>query len=128
MYIYLLLHHSINMSDDFFLQTFITYLPPIHRPTNGYDTVMEYLQQVQGLGEQVHMQHVHLALDVAAAAKAYHVLWNFPDEFNNVIFLLGNFHRMGKLVSGKDLKIYYFLWQPAGSLGWQTLQSNLDCM
>ena len=35
---------------------------------------------------------VHITLDVGAAAKTYHVLWNFPDEFENVIIYLGDFH------------------------------------
>ena len=74
-------------------KTMITYLPPIHKPITEYDTVVEYLHQVQEMAHQVNMPYVHLTLDVGAAAKHnYHVLWNFTNQFENVIIHLGDFH------------------------------------
>ena len=62
-------------------KTVITYLPPIHKPITEYSTIIEYLTQMQTMAQQVNMKYVHVTLDVGAACKAYHVLWNCPEEF-----------------------------------------------
>ena len=92
-------------------KTMITYLPPIHKPITQNDTIVEYLYQVQEMAHQVNMPYVHLTLDVGAAAKTYHVLWNFPDEFENDIIHLGDLHLfqenfgiMGQFVSGSGFE------------------------
>ena len=89
-------------------KTMITYLLPMHKPITEYDTVVEYLHQVQEMAHQVNMPYAHLTLDVGAAAKTYHVLWNFTDEFENVIIHLGDFQEnfgiMGQFVSGSGFE------------------------
>ena len=40
------------------------------------------------------MKYAHITVDAGAAQKFFHVVWNNPDEFNNVIVHLGDFHAM----------------------------------
>ena len=40
------------------------------------------------------MKYTHIVLDCGAAIKAYHVLWNNPDRFKNIVIHLGDFHTM----------------------------------
>lgn len=96
-------------------RTHITYLPPIHRPITDYDTVVEYLSQVQSFARQVNMPFVHLTLDVGAVAKAFQVVWNFPEEYKNVIIHIGDFHLMqenfgimGQLISNSGFEDIVF--------------------
>ena len=75
-------------------KTVVTYLPPIHHPITNYETVIEFLKQMQGFASNANMNFVHLTLDVGAAAKSYQTIWNFPDIFANVVVHLGDFHLM----------------------------------
>ena len=38
------------------------------------------------------MKYMHITLDVGAAIKAYHVVWNDPHRWKNVLIHLGDFH------------------------------------
>ena len=50
-------------------------------------------------------------MDAGAAAKFFHVIWNYPDKFHSVIVHLGDFHAIveffcviGKLVAGSGFE------------------------
>ena len=68
------------------------------------------------------MKYTHITLDCGAAIKAYHVLWNNPGEFKDIIIHLGDFHSMqamfgviGSYVSGsgfEDIVYQLGLCQP----------------
>ena len=51
------------------------------------------------------MTYAHITLDVGEAIKAYHVIWNDPDLWKNVIIHLGDFHCFMAFfgVVGRDL-------------------------
>ena len=56
---------------------------------------------------KMNMPYVNVTMDVGAAMTAYKVLWNFPNQFKNVMLHLGDFHFInknfaviGKIVSG----------------------------
>ena len=97
-------------------KTIVTYLPPAHKPITKYETVVKHLHLVQEMAHHVNMPaYVLLTRDVSAAAKTYHVLWNLPDEFENVIIYLGDFYLfqenfgiMGQFTSGSRFedKVY----------------------
>ena len=40
------------------------------------------------------MKYVHIIMDCGAAMKMFHVLFNNPDKYSNVIVHLGDFHSM----------------------------------
>lgn len=44
------------------------------------------------MAAQSNMRYAHVTTDVGAAAKFYHVIWNNPDEFDNIIIHLGDMH------------------------------------
>lgn len=91
--------------------TVITFLPPIISPITEYPTVLECIKQSQLMAAQVNMKYAHITVDVGAAAKFYHVIWNSPEEFHNVIIHLGDMHAImeffgtiGKFISGSGFE------------------------
>ena len=38
------------------------------------------------------MKYTHITLDVGAAIKPYHVIWNNPNLWSDIIIYLGDFH------------------------------------
>ena len=92
-------------------KTVMTYLPPIETPITEYGTLFEMFLRSEELAKQCNMKYTHITLDCGAAIKAYHVLWNNPDRFKNVILHLGDFHSMqalfgviGSYVSGSGFE------------------------
>ena len=89
----------------------ITFLPPILHPITQYNTVIECIKQSQKLASASNMKFTHITVDGGAAMKFFHVVWNNPDEFNNVLIHLGDFHAMmeffsttGKFVAGSGFE------------------------
>ena len=57
------------------------------------------------------MRYTHITLDVGAAIKAFHVVWNDKDQWNDIIIHLGDFHAfiaffgsIEKFVTGSGLE------------------------
>eukprot|EP00794_Sanderia_malayensis_P002595 gene2595-3007_t len=52
------------------------------------------------------MKYTHITVDAGAAAKFYHIIWNNPTDFENVLIHLGDFHGMMEFFSviGKIIK------------------------
>ena len=57
------------------------------------------------------MTYAHITVDAGAAQKFYHVVWNSPEEFKNVVIHLGDFHgimeffgTIGKFVLGSGFE------------------------
>ncbi|XP_065053916.1 uncharacterized protein LOC135682802 [Rhopilema esculentum] len=91
--------------------TTLTFLPPIAKPITDYSTVIECIKQSQSLSAASNMKYTHITVDAGAAMKFYHVLWNNPDEFNDVFIHLGDFHAsmeffgtIGKFVTGSGFE------------------------
>ena len=91
--------------------TMITFLPPILHPITQYNTVIECIKQSQKLASASNMKFTHITVDGGAAMKFFHVVWNNPDEFNNVLIHLEDFHAMmeffstiGKFVAGSGFE------------------------
>ena len=78
--------------------TRITFLPPIRQPITEYSTVIECITQSQRLSRAANMKYGHISVDAGAAQKFYHVVWNNPSEFGDVIIHLGDFHAMMEFV------------------------------
>ena len=79
--------------------TMITFLPPVLHPITQYSTVIECIKQSQKLASASNMKFTHINIDGGAAMQFFHVVWNNPDEFNNVLIHLGDFHAMMKFFS-----------------------------
>eukprot|EP00112_Aurelia_sp_Birch-Aquarium-sp1_P017646 Seg411.7 transcript_id=Seg411.7/GoldUCD/mRNA.D3Y31 product="hypothetical protein" protein_id=Seg411.7/GoldUCD/D3Y31 len=58
--------------------TKMTYLPPILTPITEYATIIEMFHVSRQLAKQSNMAYTHITLDVGAAIKAFHVVWNNP--------------------------------------------------
>ena len=57
------------------------------------------------------MKYTHITLDIGAAIKAYHVIWNNPNLWLDIIIHLGDFHAInayfgaiGTFVSGSGFE------------------------
>lgn len=95
--------------------TLMTYLPPISSPITEYSTIIEMFHQSRQLARQSNMSHAHITLDVGAAIKAFHVVWNNPDAWSDIIIHLGDFHAMmtffaviGRFVEGSGFEDVIF--------------------
>ena len=91
--------------------TILTFLPPILQPITDYSTITECIFQSQKLSKAANMTYTHITIDGGAASKFYHVLWNNPEEFKNVIIHLGDFHGLqeffgiiGKIIQGSGFE------------------------
>ena len=73
-------------------QTVTTYLPPLNSPVTEFAMIFKYLTYMQSLAKRVNMPYVNVFLDVGAAMNAYKLVWNYPDNFSNVLVHLGDFH------------------------------------
>ena len=96
-------------------QTKLTYLPPIQMPITEYGTFFEMLRQSRELARKVNMKYTHITLDVGAAINAYHVIWNNPNLWSDIIIHLGDFHAInayfgaiGTFVSGSGFEDILF--------------------
>ncbi len=95
--------------------TKMTYLPPIKTPITEYATIIEMFYVSRELAKQSNMTYVHITLDVGAAIKAFHVVWNNPTSWSDIIIHLGDFHAMmaffgviGRFVAGSGLEDILF--------------------
>ena len=75
-------------------KTVETYLPPVDSKVTELKTIYKYLKYLQGLAADANMPFVNITLDVGAAINAYKVIWNYPEQFSNVLLDLGDFHLM----------------------------------
>ena len=104
--------------------TKMTYLPPIHTAITEYQTPVPISEISQKLAKQHDMRYTHITLDVGAAIKAFHVVWNDKDR-SNIIIHLGDFHvfmaffgSMGKFMTGSGFEeiIYHASLCISGSM------------
>ena len=96
-------------------QTKLTYLPPIQKPITDYATLFEMFRQSRELARKANMKYIHITPDVGAAIKAYHVIWNNPNLWSDIIIRLGDFHAInayfgaiGTFVSGSGFEDILF--------------------
>jgi hypothetical protein len=73
-------------------ETKMTYMPPIQKPITEYAAFFEMFYKSRQLAKQANMVYTHITLDVGAAIKAYHVIWNNPQAWSDIIIHLGDFH------------------------------------
>ena len=95
--------------------TKMTYLPPILTPITEYATIIEMFHVSRQLAKQSNMAYTHITLDVGAAIKAFHVVWNNPQAWSDIFIHLGDFHAMmaffgviGKYVAGSGFEDVLF--------------------
>ena len=71
-------------------QTVLTFLSSIPCPITEFSTVCETIYRSIHLSKISNMKCRHIAVDDGAAEKYYKVIWNNPDEFEDVsgIFML----------------------------------------
>ena len=95
--------------------TVLAYLPPIQKPITNYETIFEIFHTSRNLSQQSNILYTHITFDLGAAMKAYHVIWNNPELWFDIIIHLGDFHAMvtffsviGKFVSGSGFEEVIF--------------------
>ena len=69
-------------------QTTMTYLPPIQTPITDYPTIVSLFDTSRKLAKNANMMYTHIIMDVGTAIKAYHVVWNDADYWNDIIIHL----------------------------------------
>ena len=96
-------------------KTSMTYLPPISTPITEYDTIIQLFKISRELAKQSNMSYTHITFDVGAAIKAFHVIWNRPTFWSDIVIHLGDFHAMmpffaviGRLISGSGFEEILF--------------------
>ena len=67
-------------------------IPQQCRLANMIDAVS--IKQSQELAMASNLAYAHIPVDAGAAMKFYHIVWNDPVEFKNVIIHLGDYHAM----------------------------------
>ena len=89
----------------------VEYMPPINAPITDNSTVMHVLHISQEATDAVGQPFTFVTFDLAAAKKAYDIIWTYPQRFHNVIVLLGAFHMactfmgaIGKMMRGSGLE------------------------
>ncbi|CAB4039093.1 Hypothetical predicted protein [Paramuricea clavata] len=90
-------------------------MTPIQKPITDYAAFFPMFYKSRELAKQANMAYTHITLDVGAAIKAYHVIWNNSQAWSDIIIHLGDFHAMiaffdvsGCLVSGSGFKDILF--------------------
>lgn len=96
-------------------KTSMTYLPPIPTPITEYDTIIQMFKVSRELAKQSNMSYTHITLDAGAAIKAFHVIWNRPSFWSDIIIHLGDFHAMmaffaviGRIISNSGFEEVLF--------------------
>ena len=84
-------------------QTIMTYLPPIQTPIT-----VSLFETSRKLAKNANMMCTPIIMDASAAIKAYHVVWNGADYWNDIIIHLGDFQAImtffniiGTFISGR---------------------------
>lgn len=77
----------------------ISYLPTIHAPATQMSTVYHILEQVKQIRAHLHIPEIVCVFDQALYAKASEVVWNRPEEYENVILRMGTFHTICVMLS-----------------------------
>ena len=72
--------------------TTIEYLQPINAPITENSTVYECLTQAQAMSKAVHQTWTIITFDLAAAMKAYKIVWQYEETFQKIFIQLGVFH------------------------------------
>ena len=70
------------------------YLPPIPAKVTDTSTILKYLRYLQKLVKSVNLDYHNIVEDIGAATPASKVIWNYPQEFANIIISPGCFHMM----------------------------------
>ena len=73
-------------------KTVIDYYPVIFKPITQYSTVQECLRCVEEATNEVGQYYVYTTFDLGVCMKAFPLLWNFPQDFERHIVLIGTFH------------------------------------
>ena len=88
-------------------QTEIDYMAPVNCSVTENSTVQHILQVSQNVSREVDQQYTIITADLAVAKKAYAIVWQYTDNFNDIIIRLGVFHTIcsylgavGKLLQG----------------------------
>ena len=63
----------------------MTYLPPIQTPITEYPTLVDLFNVSRNLAKKTNMKYVHITLDVGAAIKVFHVVWNDSNHWKDTV-------------------------------------------
>ena len=92
-------------------RTILEYLPPINESINNMATVKETIEMAIAGSNEAGQEWTFITFDMAAAKKAYDIVWKQPDLYGKVIIHLGGFHTMlsylaalGNFVRGSGFK------------------------
>ena len=83
---------SVNAEPNVRKQSTIDYLPPIMASITENSTVQEVLRIAQKATEEFGQIVTLITFDLAAAKKAYNIIWQEPTKYDNVSVHLGAFH------------------------------------
>ena len=91
--------------------TTVEYMPPVFTPITDNDTVQHILKLSKKVSEEVGQHYTIVTFDLAAAKKAYAIVWQNEKEFGDMIIRLGVFHTtcaymcaLGKTLKGSGVR------------------------
>ena len=91
-------------------KTTVDYYPVIFSPITEYKTIQECLRQAECATKEVGQKYVITTFELGACMKAYPLIWNQPQRYQNHIILIGTFHlvcaylkMIGKKMDGSGL-------------------------
>ena len=88
-------------SFTFVTKTVATYLPPITTKVTETITIEKYLNNLRMLAKEAGMLYTNTTLDVGAAMSSYKFIWNYPDNYRDVVihFVKENFQVIGPFIT-----------------------------
>ena len=92
-------------------RTTVEYMPPVNSPITDNATVKHVLKISQEATAALGQPYTIVTFDLAAAKKAFEIVWSNPERFGNIIIRLGAFHpactfigAVGKHMKGSGLE------------------------
>lgn len=89
----------------------VDYMVPIHKPITENATVQQVLRLCQQATKDVNQEVTIITFDLAVVMKAYSIIWQNPEEFQNILVRIGVFHTicsylgvLGKMMSGSGFE------------------------
>ena len=82
-----------DTSNLMFDKSIVEYLPMVPKPSE-YPVCKNFLDDLLDIMKELDLEHIFAHADELVYSKLVHILWKFPDIYNCVIVLMGDFHQL----------------------------------
>ena len=82
-----------TISRSIFQKSLVEYLPTIGQPPE-YDVCKVFLDDLKTMSDELKIPHIFAHADEQVYARLAHLIWSDPEEYKNVLILMGGFHQL----------------------------------